>query len=84
MSRSLSTHVFREETHPVGSEIWTSDEGDIWVLAEVISQDNTILVVRRKSTGEKLEIDLVSEGETETGGETQRDTDRERYMSLCF
>lgn len=50
----------RAETYPVGSEIWTNDEGEMWVLAEVISQENTILTVRRKSiSGERLEIDLV-------------------------
>ena len=61
VSRSLSTHLVRADTYPVGSEIWTNDEDEVWVLAEVISQENTILAVRRKSTGERLEIDLVRE-----------------------
>ena len=65
MSRSLSTHLVRADKYEVGSEIWTSEEGEIWVLAEVISQENTILAVRRKSTGEALEIDLVRRGERE-------------------
>lgn len=46
----------------MGSEIWTDDEdGDqVWMQAEVIRQENTSLTIRRKSTGEELEIDLVS------------------------
>lgn len=71
VSRSLSTHLVRADTYPVGSEIWTNDEGEIWVLAEVISQENTILTVRWKSTGKRLEIDLVREAHTrgtERGG----------------
>lgn len=63
VSRSLSTHLVRADTYPVGSEIWTNGEGEIWVLARVIRQENTILTAWRKSTGETLEIDLVREAE---------------------
>eukprot|EP00752_Nemacystus_decipiens_P008749 g7810.t1 len=55
---SSSTHLVKAATYPVGSSIWTNDEGDIWVLAEVTSQENTILTARLRSTGEALKIDL--------------------------
>ena len=58
----VSGSLLQAATIPVGSEIWTDDEdGDqVWMQAEVIRQENTSLTIRRKSTGEELEIDLVS------------------------
>ncbi|CBJ30507.1 conserved unknown protein [Ectocarpus siliculosus] len=47
---------------PSGTEIWAEDEADggdeVWMLAEVLRQDNTMLTVRKKRTGEELAIDL--------------------------
>lgn len=42
-----------------GSMIWVDDLEEVWVLAEVVNQRNTLLTVRRKKTREVLEIDLV-------------------------
>lgn len=35
------------------------DQEDVWVLAEVLRQQDTLLTVRRKKTGDELEIDMV-------------------------
>ncbi len=59
---SMSTRAFTAETRPEGSLVWTEDDRKMWVLVEVLSQQNTLLKVRRKDTGELLEIDLVSTG----------------------
>jgi len=59
---SMSTRAFTAETRPEGSLMWTGDERMMWVLVEVLSQQNTLLKVRRKDTGELVEIDLVSSG----------------------
>lgn len=57
-------NLIRADTIPPGSEIWTEDETDdgeeVWMLAQVVRQENTLLTVRKKQTGEELEIDLVS------------------------
>ena len=84
VSRSLSTHLVRADTYPVGSEIWTNDEGEIWVLAEVISQENTILTVRWKSTGKRLEIDLVREAHTRGTERGGREGESCVSLSTCF
>lgn len=55
----VSGSLLTAETIPVGSEIWVDDEEQVWMLAEVIRQENTSLTVRRKGTGEEVEIDLV-------------------------
>jgi len=55
----VSGSLLTAETIPVGSEIWVDDEEQVWMLADVIRQENTSLTVRRKATGEELEIDLV-------------------------
>lgn len=61
---SVSMNLIRADTIPVGSEIWAEDEADggeeVWMLAQVVRQENTLLTVRKKKTGEELEIDLVS------------------------
>ena len=49
---------------PQGEELWVEDDNEVWVLASLVRQQNTILTVRRKDTGEQLEIDLVSENDT--------------------
>lgn len=60
---SVSMSLLRADTIAAGSEIWAEDEGDggedVWMLAEVVRQENTLLTVRKKETGEELEIDLV-------------------------
>lgn len=57
-------NLIRADTIPVGSEIWTEDETDggeeVWVLAQVVQQANTLITARKKNTGEEMEIDLVS------------------------
>lgn len=57
---SVSMNLLRADTMDKGTEIWTEDEDEVWMLAEVLRQENTRLSVRRKSTGEELQIDLVS------------------------
>lgn len=60
---SVSMSLLRADTIAAGSEIWAEDEADggqeVWMLAEVVRQENTLLTVRKKETGEELEIDLV-------------------------
>lgn len=60
---SVSMKLLRAQTIEAGSEIWAEDESDggeeVWMLAQVLRQDNTLLTVRKKETGEELEIDLV-------------------------
>lgn len=58
--KSISTRVMRASKRPEGSEVWIEDEELVWVLAEVVSQQNTMLSVRLKSSGETKELDLVS------------------------
>lgn len=55
----MSGSLLQAETIPVGNEIWVDDDDQVWMLAEVVRQENTSLTVRRKATGEELEIDLV-------------------------
>lgn len=43
-----------------GEEIWVEDPKKVWALASLVSQHNTILKVKRKDTGEMVDIDLVS------------------------
>ena len=61
LSRSVSSRLMQAEQMPAGEEIWVEDDKDVWVLASLVTQRNTILTVRRKDTGETVEIDLVSE-----------------------
>lgn len=57
---AVSGDLMRAETIAVGSDIWTDDEeGEVWTIAEVVHQENTMLTVRYKSTGEEHNIDLV-------------------------
>lgn len=70
---SVSMKLLRALPIETGSEIWAEDEADggeeVWMLAQVLRQDNTLLTVRNKKTGEELEIDLVSMcGVTISGG----------------
>lgn len=57
---STSMSLMRAETIPVGSEVWVDDEKQVWMLVKVVRQDNTILTVRQKTTGDEEEVDLVS------------------------
>lgn len=50
----------RAMKRPRGSEIWVEDDAQVWALAEVVSQDNTLLTVRRTGSAEMESIDLVS------------------------
>lgn len=56
---SVSMNLMRADTIPKGSAIWAESDEDVWVLAEVVRQENTLLTVRQKTTGEEMEIDLV-------------------------
>eukprot|EP00904_Undaria_pinnatifida_P007215 jgi/Undpi1/3623/HiC_scaffold_16.g06993.m1 len=58
LSRSVSSRLMQAEQMPAGEEIWVEDDKDVWVLASLVTQRNTILTVRRKDTGETVEIDL--------------------------
>lgn len=67
---SMSASLMIADARPVGSMIWTEHGQKIWVLAKVVSQANTMLIVRRE-TGEQAEIDLVrttGNGEWGKGG----------------
>lgn len=55
----MSINRIRADTIPAGSTIWTEDDEDVWMMAEVVRQENTLLTVKRKRTGEEVEIDLV-------------------------
>lgn len=57
LSRSLSTQVMRARCFT--GDTWVDDDVEVWILAEVVRQDNTLLTVRRKSNGEDIEVDLV-------------------------
>ncbi|CAM9285240.1 unnamed protein product, partial [Hapterophycus canaliculatus] len=41
-----------------GEELWVEDSRIVWALASLVSQQNTILKVRRKDTGELVDVDL--------------------------
>lgn len=56
---SVSMDLIRADTIPNGSKVWVEDTEQVWILVEVVRQDNTMLTVRRK-TGEEVELDLVS------------------------
>ncbi|CAM9488990.1 unnamed protein product, partial [Ectocarpus sp. 13 AM-2016] len=56
LSRSLSARVMRARCFT--GDTWVDDEVEVWILAEVVRQDNTLLTVRRKSNGEDIEVDL--------------------------
>lgn len=60
MHRSVSSRLIQVERIPAGEELWIEDKLEVWVLSTLVEQSNTILKVRRKDTGELLEIDLVS------------------------
>lgn len=60
---SISATLMRVEAIARGSKIWVEDDEQVWLLAEVVRQDNTILTVREKRTGLEKEIDLVRDQE---------------------
>lgn len=66
LQRSVSSRLMQADQMPQGEELWVEDDHDVWVLASLVKQQNTILTVRRKDTGETIEIDLVSENDTGT------------------
>lgn len=61
VQRSLSTRVMRAVKLAEKSEVWIEDDELVWVLVEVVSQDNTFLTVRHKSSGVTMEIDMVGD-----------------------
>lgn len=60
LQRSISSRIMHADFMPTGEEIWIEDEKEVWVLASLVEQENTMLKVRRKDTGVIVEIDLVS------------------------
>lgn len=60
LQRSMSTKVMVADVIPPGKEIWVDNDKEVWVLTDLLSQQNTVLKVRRKDTGEVLDVDLVS------------------------
>lgn len=60
LQRSISARVMVADQLPQDKDMWVENEAEVWVLTDLISQQNTQLKVRRKNTGEVLEIDLVS------------------------
>lgn len=86
---SVSMKLLRAQTIEAGSEIWAEDESDggeeVWMLAQVLRQDNTLLTVRKKKTGEELEIDLVSVcGVTNPGCWCVRGLGADAALGDCF
>lgn len=63
LQRSISSRIMHADDMPTGEEIWIEDEKEVWVLASLVEQENTMLKVRRKDTGGLVEIDLVSHSE---------------------
>lgn len=59
LQRSVSSRLMRADIRLKGEDVWIEDEKEVWVLAEMVRQDETILTVRRKDTGKILEIDQV-------------------------
>jgi hypothetical protein len=59
-SPSASQMLMSAEKHPKDSYCWAKSEQDVWALVKVIRQENTLLSVLNTSTGQKMEIDLVS------------------------
>lgn len=55
----MSMNLIRADTIPAGSEVWAENDEHVWMLAEVVRQENTLVTVRQKSTGQEVEIDLV-------------------------
>ncbi|CAM9653889.1 unnamed protein product, partial [Chrysoparadoxa australica] len=53
-----SQRLLEVEEIPAGDIIWIEDEEEVWVQAEVVSQENTLLVVNNKKTYERQTIDL--------------------------
>lgn len=64
LQRSMSARVMVADELPQDKDMWVENEAKVWVLTDLISQQNTQLKVRRKDTGEVLEIDLVSSNST--------------------
>lgn len=60
LQRSVSSRLISVNQMHEGEQIWIEDEHDVWVLADLLSQENTMLTVRRKDTRVVEEIDLVS------------------------
>lgn len=56
---SMSAQLMRAQVHAVESEIWMEDEREVWKLVKVVSQDNTILVVKHTNGNGEQQIDLV-------------------------
>lgn len=60
LQRSMSARVMVADQLPQDKDMWVEHDQLVWVLTDLISQQNTMVKVRRKDTGEVLEIDLVS------------------------
>jgi hypothetical protein len=59
-SPSASQMLMSAEKHPKDSYLWVESEQDVWALVKVVRQENTLLTVLNVSTGQKMEVDLVS------------------------
>lgn len=55
----MSSLVMHAEKMNSGSLVWKEHSQKVWVLVEVLSQENTMLRVRHKATREEEEVDLV-------------------------
>lgn len=60
LQRPVSARLLQFEKLVPEEELWVEDENETWVLAVLVEQQNTILKVQRKDTGEVLQVDLVS------------------------
>lgn len=56
--RTLSQRFTRSQNLDKKKHIWIEDSNDIWVLASIIHQDNTMLAVENLKTSEKFIVDL--------------------------
>ncbi|CAM9665996.1 unnamed protein product [Ascophyllum nodosum] len=58
LQRSVSSRIMHAERMPISEEIWVEDDKQVWALTSLVEQENTLLKVRRRDTGEVVKIDL--------------------------
>lgn len=84
ITASMSTRAFSAKKRSEGSLVWTENPDSVWVLVEVVAQDNTLLRVLNKKTGGIEEIDLVSMYYTSTVLVPVYRTQQHFYSSSCL
>lgn len=59
LQRSVSSRLMSADQMRSGEEVWVEDQSEVWVLTDLLHQQNTLLRVRRKDTGLQMEVDMV-------------------------